>query len=299
MKLPNILRRLMNQDKAFAKTPDPVHDQYTNGYVAVSYEPSSAQSHLLAGKTALITGAGRNIGRSIALEMVAQGANIVFTDIDRERTVRLEQELHGLKMNVRGIVSDVSNPHDIDSLLHILTQERLSIDILVNNAGFLYTADAMPNASLDNEWQKTFSTNVFGPMHLTQAIASGMQAKGGGSIVFITSIHQWVVRGISSYSASKAALGMIIKELAVELAPFHIRVNGIAPGWVEEDNKGETFVSHYSLLHRTSINPKYIGRAAVYLTSDYFSKFTTGTLLKIDDGLSLVNHFSYDQKGAF
>ena len=100
-------------------------------------------------------------------------------------------------------------------------------------------------------------------MHLTQGIASGMKAKGGGAIVFITSVHQWVVRRIPSYSASKAALGMIIKELAVELAPYHIRVNGIAPGWVEEDDEGRTLVSHFSLLNRTSINPAYIGRAAV------------------------------------
>jgi NAD(P)-dependent dehydrogenase (short-subunit alcohol dehydrogenase family) len=227
--------------------------------------------------------------------MAAQGANIVFTDIDRERTVRLEEELRDQKMNAKGIVSDVSNPHAIDSLLRTLAQEQLSIDILVNNVGINGSSDTTHEVGAD-KWQTTFSTNVFGPMHLTQAIASGMQAKGGGSIIFITSMHQWVVRRIPSYSASKAALGMIIKELAVELAPSHIRVNGIAPGWVEEDDEGNTRVNHYSLLHRTSINPAYIGRAAVYLASDYFSKFTTGTILKIDDGLSLVNHLFSNQK---
>ena len=298
MRLPRILRRLMNQDQSVAKAPQPKHEQQTNGHVAIGNESSSTQSHLLSGQTALITGAGRNIGRGIALEMAAQGANIVFTDIDKERTVRLEKELRGLKMNASGIVSDVSNPHDIDSLLGILTQERLSIDILVNNAGFQCTSNAMLNVGLDQQWQTTFSTNVFGPMHLTQAIAQGMQGRGRGAIIFITSIHQWMIGRLFSYGASKAALGMIIKELAVELAPFHIRVNGIAPGWVEEDDEGKTLVSHYSLLHRTSINPAYIGRAAVYLASDYFSKFTTGAILKIDDGLSLVNHLSNNQKAT-
>jgi NAD(P)-dependent dehydrogenase (short-subunit alcohol dehydrogenase family) len=83
---------------------------------------------------------------------------------------------------------------------------------------------------------------------------------------------------------------MIIKELAVDLAPYKIRVNGIAPGWVAEDEQKQPLSIEYSLLHNCSISPCYIGRAAVYLASDYFSKFTTGTVLKIDGGTTLYNH---------
>ncbi len=83
---------------------------------------------------------------------------------------------------------------------------------------------------------------------------------------------------------------MIIQELAVDLAPYGIRVNGIAPAWVAEDEQGNPLSQEYHLLHHCSINPRYIGRAAVYLASDYFSKFTTGTIIKIDAGASLYNY---------
>ena len=112
-----------------------------------------------------------------------------------------------------------------------------------------------------------------------------------GAIIFITSIHQWTIRGEPSYTASKAALGMIVKELAIDMAPHRIRVNGIAPGWVAENEQGLPLIHRYVPLHNCSINPRYIGRAAVYLASDYFSEFTTGTVLKIDAGLSLYNHY--------
>jgi NAD(P)-dependent dehydrogenase (short-subunit alcohol dehydrogenase family) len=111
-----------------------------------------------------------------------------------------------------------------------------------------------------------------------------------GSIIFITSIHQWTVRRDAVYSSSKAALGMLIKELALSLAPHKIRVNGIAPGYVEEDEQGRPLSHRHIPLHGRSISPSYIGKAAVYLSSEYFSKFTTGTVLKIDAGLSLHSY---------
>ena len=83
---------------------------------------------------------------------------------------------------------------------------------------------------------------------------------------------------------------MAIKELAIDLAPYNIRVNGIAPGWVEEDYKNQPKPHPYTPLRQSSINPRYIGRAAVYLAADYFSRFTTGTVLTIDAGLSLYSY---------
>ena len=111
-----------------------------------------------------------------------------------------------------------------------------------------------------------------------------------GCILFVTSIHQSVPIKWICYSSSKAALGMIIKELSLDVASHGIRVNGIAPGWVLENEQGMPFDFKYAPLHKTSINPCYIGRAAVYLASDYFSKFTTGSVLTIDAGLSLFHY---------
>ena len=144
-----------------------------------------------------------------------------------------------------------------------------------------------------NVWRRLYHINVFGPLDLTQHISQMMiDHQINGSIIFITSIHQWIVRRSAGYSSSKAALGMIIKELALELAPYKIRVNGIAPGYVKEDRDGKPLLHKYTPLHNTSINPCFIGRAAVYLASDFFSKFTTGAVIKIDAGLSLYNHLS-------
>jgi NAD(P)-dependent dehydrogenase (short-subunit alcohol dehydrogenase family) len=86
---------------------------------------------------------------------------------------------------------------------------------------------------------------------------------------------------------------MVIKELAVDLAPHHIRVNGIAPGWVIEDEDGNPLAHKNTPLYQTSINPGYIGRTAVYLAAEYFSRFTTGTVITIDGGLSIHSYLSH------
>ncbi|MEP0753542.1 SDR family oxidoreductase [Trichocoleus sp. Lan] len=254
-------------------------------------EPSVViDNQLLAGKNVLITGAARNIGRSIALEMAKQGANIFFTDLVREGCENLEKELSCCSVKSRGFVSDISQTEDNNYLSNYLVENKINIDILVNNVGIQFETSQIKDLDL-GEWHKTFNTNVFGPMYLTKLISQMMiNHRTHGSIIYITSIHQWELVRWPSYSSSKAALGMIIKELALELATSGIRVNGIAPGWVAEDDQGNSLPHNYTPLHNSSINPGYIGRAAVYLASDYFSQFTTGTVLKIDAGLSLYNH---------
>ncbi|MFC1854173.1 SDR family NAD(P)-dependent oxidoreductase, partial [candidate division CSSED10-310 bacterium] len=185
-----------------------------------------------------------------------------------------------------------SNINALDKLITTVKSEKLHIDVLINNAGI--TGEKKPFKDIHvKEWQKIYDTNVLGPSYLTKHIAQIMaESKICGSIIFITSIHQWTIRGLSSYSTSKAALGMLVKELALEYAQYKIRVNGIAPGWTEEDDSGNPLYHGATPLYQSSINPRYIGRAAVYLTSDYFSRFTTGSIIKIDAGLSLHNHLS-------
>lgn len=244
---------------------------------------------LLWGKNVLITGAGRNIGRSIALEMAQQGAQIFFTDIDMDKCVKLEQELHNLNVKGKGFVSDISKTEDSDRVYDCLMQSNTAIDILVNNAGILCEKEGLDHIQ-QATWDKTFHTNVFGPMYLTKLISQMMRKNGIlGSIIFVSSIHQFTPSRSMSYSSSKAALGIIIKELALELAGCNIRVNGIAPGWVKVDEQGNPYTFTFAPLHGSTIHPCYIGRAAVYLASEFFSGFTTGTLITIDAGLSLHN----------
>ena len=262
---------------------------------------------LLSGKNVLVTGAGRNIGRAIAIEMAREGANVYFTEIAKDRCKSLEKELSALAISSRGFVADIARADETENLCSLLSRERVNIDVLVNNVG-IDCAKKMSERSLFERvaarvgskkevsrmqeiWRDVYDTNIFGPVYLTDLI-SEMMVRGGvaGSIIFVTSIHQWMVSRDATYSSSKAALGMLIKELAVTLAPHSIRVNGIAPGYVGKDEHGKPLNKAHTPLYGTSIDPCYIGRAAVYLSSDYFSKFTTGTVLKIDGGLSLHNH---------
>jgi NAD(P)-dependent dehydrogenase (short-subunit alcohol dehydrogenase family) len=245
---------------------------------------------LLKGKNALITGAGRGIGRAIALEMANEGANMYFSDIQEDRVRTLERELRKRDVVCEGFVADISRAADVDSICRDIFKGDREIHILCNNVG-IESHDQGSLAFTQAEWDSVFRTNVFGPVYLSECISRRMiENRIEGSIIFITSIHQWIIRKKPSYSASKAALGMIISELALKLAPSGIRVNGIAPGYVKEGADGESLPHEYTPLYGSSINPTFIGRAAVFLASDYFSRFTTGSILKIDAGLSLYNH---------
>jgi len=253
--------------------------------------PTGSEGSLLVGRNALITGAGQNIGRNIALEMAKQGANVYYTDVDATRVGSLGEELKKFKIQSKGFVSDVSKFEEIDSLCRSLCQENIPIDILVNNVGVLIGPYKVTSVEMDI-WRKTFDTNVTGPLYLTRQIVAEMtERKLLGSVIFISSIHQWLLHRDISYSASKAALGMVINELAIDLAPYAIRVNGIAPGSVAEEVDSMQRYDKYIPLYNTPINPAYIGRAAVYLASEHYSAYTTGSVLTVDSGLSLYNHF--------
>lgn len=286
-KLKNIKTRFKAASRAFL---NPVPTLKPTVFVK-TVEPSVVlDNQLLAGKNALITGAAKNIGRSIAIEMAKQGANIFCTDINESGCRKLEEELKKYPVKSKCFISNGSKNEEIDTLYESLVGDGVNIDILVNNVGIHPQTTRMKDLDLE-DFKNVFNTNIFCPVYLTKQIANRMiENQTRGSIIFITSIHQWTIRHLLSYSSSKAALGMIIKELALDMAPYQIRVNGIAPGWVVLDSQGNPLSNKYTPLYKCSIDPCYIGRAAVYLASDYFSNCTTGTILKVDAGLSLYNH---------
>ena len=241
-------------------------------------------NQLLLGRNVLVTGAGRNIGRSIALEMAQQGANIYFTDLEPEVVAQLQSELEAGGARARGFVSDVSSPADVEALCAMLEADGIVVDVLANNVGVSRGGGLRTLKMAD--LRAVFEANVFGPLQLTQHVVNRLIAAGrSGSVLFVTSVHQWTTFGAVAYSASKSALGMVVRELALELAPHRIRVNGIAPGSVFANQRDELPPFAGSALFGTCIHPSYIGRAAVYLASDYFSQFTTGSVLTVDAGL--------------
>lgn len=247
-------------------------------------------NRLLQGRSALVTGGGANIGRAIVLEMARHGATVYFVEKNRARCSAVESELKLISPAGKGFVADISKKDELDQLYADLQNEGIIIDLLVNNAGIEYR-ERENLGEMWNRWQNTFDTNVIGPYYLTQLVIQNLKAREtAGAVIFITSIHQWVISPATDYAASKAALGGIIPQLAMEFAPHHIRINGIAPGYTEEDEHGQPIPHGKTPLGGTSAKPEVIARAAVYLASEYFSKHTTGSILKIDGGLALHNH---------
>jgi NAD(P)-dependent dehydrogenase (short-subunit alcohol dehydrogenase family) len=243
---------------------------------------------LLEGKTILVTGAGKNIGRSIALECVQQGAIVYCLEKDAILARNIEKTLGELGNLGQVFVCDITCHKQVDETLTLIKELQVKIDILVNNVG-IHLPTSIYQFDLQ-KWEKTYQTNLFSSVYLTHVVIQTMIEQNiKGNFIFLSSIHQETPIGCAGYSSSKAAIGMIIEELAIELAPFGIRVNGIAPGWTGVDEDGHPYSDRRGHLHQTSIPPQYIGRAAVYLASDYYSQYTTGTVLKVDSGLSLMH----------
>ncbi len=243
---------------------------------------------LLEGKTILVTGAGQNIGRSIAIECVQQGAIVYCLEKDTILAQEIGKNLGELGNFGQVFVCDITCHQQVDEALTLIKELQVEIDILVNNVG-IHLPTSIYQLDLQ-KWEKTYQTNLFSSVYLTHVVSQTMvQQKVKGNFIFLSSIHQKIPIGGAGYSSSKAMIGMMIEELAIELAPFGIRVNGIAPGWTGVDEEGHPYPDRRGHLHQTSIPPQYIGRAAVYLASDYYSQYTTGTVLKVDSGLSLMH----------
>jgi NAD(P)-dependent dehydrogenase (short-subunit alcohol dehydrogenase family) len=243
---------------------------------------------LLEGKTILVTGAGQNIGRSIAIECVQQGAIVFCLEKDAILAQKIEKILGEMGNIGKVLVCDITCHQQVDETLNLIKEMQVKIDILVNNVG-IHLPTSIYQLDLQ-KWEKTYQTNLFSSIYLSHLVIQTMIEQNiKGNFIFLSSIHQEIPIGCTGYSSSKAAIGMMIEELAIELAPFGIRVNGIAPGWTGVDEDGHPYPDRRGHLHQTSIPPQYIGRAAVYLASDYYSQYTTGTVLKVDSGLSLMH----------
>lgn len=245
-------------------------------------------NQLLRGRNVLVTGVGRNIGRSIALEMAQQGAAVYFTDRDAGVVADLHSDLAARGVDGRGFVSDAGKANDVATLCRQLDESGVLVDVLVNNVGIHGgTNGAMGILGLArSDLERVFATNVFGPLQLTQHVVRRLVDAGRpGTVLFITSVHAEVTSGNVAYGASKGAMAMVVRELAFQLAPHRIRVNGIAPGAVRSDANGDLPAFVGAPLHGSCIHPDYIGRTAVYLAADYFSEFTTGSIVTVDAGL--------------
>ena len=247
----------------------------------------------LEGRTALVTGANRGLGRAFADAIADAGADVVVVgrhdDRNREAATAIS-ERSGRRTTVA--TGDVSDPDDVRRIVDRALAEHGRIDVLVNNAGICYHRPALEVP--DEEFADVFDVNVTGLWRMSRAVAPSMIESGGGSIVNVGSISAMIVNRPQwqpAYNASKAAVHQLTKSRAAEWAPPHIRVNAIAPGYVKTemapvDEPG--FRQHWidDAPMRRYATPEEIAPSVVYLASDAAS-FTTGAVLVTDGGYTV------------
>lgn len=240
----------------------------------------------LEGRTALITGASRNIGLAIASAYAHAGARLILV-------ARGANQLEAVAIAIRSatsadvstIVADVAAPEGIQSVIRGAAAE--SVDILVNNAHTV--GSSSPTALLDVEesvWEAVIATNLFAPFRLTQHFGRAMAERGSGCIVnLVSGSGLQPSPGLGAYGASKAALWMMTRSLAAELAPS-VRVNALCPGLVSEDglprNDPQSKLLTSVPMGRMAV-PDEVSGAALFLASDEAS-YTTGEMLIVNGG---------------
>ena len=252
----------------------------------------------LAGEVAVITGGANGIGRGIALDMAASGANIVIADIDSTKGIETRQEIEKTGRRCLFIQTDVRKDADLDNLVDETLRTFGKIDILVNNAGINAPGGLLGVTRED--LRSVFDTDLIGPFILTQRVAREMIRLGiKGRMVFISSIHSVVAHYHPHYSAAKIGLERLVIDAALELAPYGIRVNGIRPGGIQIRGAMELdspdIVSPEVPLEKRRGLPGEIAALANFLVTEP-SRYITGAIVTIDGGLSLLSFSSINSR---
>jgi 3-oxoacyl-[acyl-carrier protein] reductase len=246
----------------------------------------------LSGKHALITGAGRGIGRAIARVFVREGAAVAVADIDANLARDAANELERQGGRAVAIEADVANPASIRAMIESVLSAFGRIDILVNNAGIGGNTPFL-ETSLE-EWERILRVNLTGAFLVAQAAAREMVKAGGGRVINIASLSgQRGGTGRAAYGAAKAGLDLLTRVMAVELAEHGINVNSIAPGPIETEmakfaHDAATRAAYERLVPmRRYGSPEEIADAALFLASDEAS-FVTGQWLSPNGGLLTI-----------
>ena len=241
----------------------------------------------LENKTALITGASRGIGAAIAEEFVGRGARVVL--IARSGSVlKFAERLRTAGHIAEAVVGDVTNDADVRSLVQLCRARFGGIDVLVNNAGILVSGK-LGMLRLDDA-RRMFEVNIIAVINLTQYAVRAFPRERGGSIINLASIAGTQgIDGLTSYSASKAAVIGFTKAAAKELASRRIRVNAIAPGFIDTDMarqmSPEWFQERIAGIRMGRIGlPAEIARCAAFLATDE-SLYVTGQVIGVNGGM--------------
>lgn len=244
----------------------------------------------LEGEVALITGGGTGIGLAIAQSMHAAGARVVLVG---RREPELQAATGPLGARATYLVHDITQLDDAALLIERVEAQSGPVTCLVNNAGVHLKKPAVDTTP--GEFQQVLQTHVLGAHALTRAVAPGMMKRGHGSILFTASMASFLgIPLVIAYTAAKSAYLGLVRAYSVEFAAQGVRVNAIAPGWIETAMSRKALDGDpprkAKILGRTPMGrlgvPEDIGWAAVYLSSPA-AKFVTGVVLPVDGGASI------------
>ena len=250
---------------------------------------------LLTGKTALITGAARGIGKAIALKFAQEGANIAFTDLilNDDMAAGLEatrKEIEAVGVTCRAYAGNAADFAETEKVVKQIKEDFGSIDILVNNAGI--TKDGLMLRMTEQQWDAVLTVNLKSAFNFIHACTPIMMRQKGGSIINMASVvgvHGNA--GQCNYAASKAGLIALAKSIAQEMGPKGIRANAIAPGFIEtamtaalsEEVRNE-WAKKIPLRRAGQVED--IANTAVYLASD-LSSYVSGQVIQVDGGMNM------------
>ena len=244
---------------------------------------------LLEGKTALVTGANRGIGRAIALKMGEQGANIAFTDLAIDDNTRsLEAELTEIGVKAKGFASDASSYKDTEAVVQQIIEVFETVDILVNNAGI--TKDTLLMRMTEEQWDAVINVNLKSVFNFTKNVQPLMLKQKAGSIINISSVVGVAGNaGQGNYAASKAGIIGFTKSVAKEVGSRNIRCNALAPGFIMTemtdklaDDVRDQWIKNIPL--RRGGTPEDVANACVFLGSE-LSSYVSGQVINVCGGM--------------
>jgi len=260
--------------------------------------PVDSGAHMghLDGKSILVTGGARGIGRAIVEKCAREGGLVTFCDVDKAAGVETARALSTAANPVTFLKADVTREDDVVRAVHAVLDQHGRIDVLVNNAGVNAYFDAV--AMTEAQWDQVFAVDLKGAWLCSKHVLPAMRVRGSGSIVNIASIHATLtIAGMFPYAAAKSGLVGLTRSLALDCAPFGIRVNAVSPGWtrtglVEEwfalqldPQAAEAGVMKAHPMRRIA-TPEEIANVVAFVASDEASAMT-GASVSVDCGLGI------------
>lgn len=246
----------------------------------------------LTNRVAVVTGGNGGIGRGIALGLAEAGAAVAILGRNDEKNRRVLSELKAIGVPSIAVRVDVTNRPSLEPAMNKVESELGGVNILVNNAGNVSLSGGVLQEKPE-DWDKVIETQLNAVFLLSKLAARSMLGRKSGKIINIGSMYSFFGSGlIPSYSAAKGAIVQLTKSMAIELAPYNIQVNAIAPGWIETDMTApvHTMPLNDEILARTPAGrwgqPEEVAGTAVYLASRA-SDFVTGATIPVDGGYAI------------